>query len=243
MTGSATVLLVRHGSTTETGARLTGRRPGIGLDERGRGQATRLAQRLAPLQLNAVVSSPLQRCRETAEAIRAAQPAESGVENVRTDPELIECDYGDWTGKLLVDLVDEPAWHTVQHHASAARFPGGEGLAEVAHRATRAVRDHIERLLDTHQHPVLLVCSHGDVIKAVLADALGMHLDLFQRIQADPCSLSAIRYTSGRPFVLRLNDCGETLVGLVPRGEYPRIDDTDAVVGGGGGGEAENPRV
>jgi len=224
----ATLLLVRHGLTASTGSSLTGRSPGVHLDERGRAQAEDLARRLSGLDLAAVVSSPLERCQETASAVAAATGRE-----VVTDERFTECDYGSWTGRKLEDLAGEPLWRTVQAHPSAARFPDGESLSQMSARAVAAVRDWNARLTAHAAGPVYVVCSHGDVIKAVAADALGLHLDQFQRVQADPCSLTAVRYTSVRPFVVRLNDVGGAVEGLVPS---PEQSSGDAAVGGGAGG-------
>ncbi|KIH96821.1 phosphoglycerate mutase [Streptomonospora alba] len=229
----ATLLLVRHGLTESTGATLTGRSPGVHLDERGRAQAADLARRLSGLDLDAVVSSPLERCQETAAEIAAVAGRE-----VTTDGRFVEVDYGSWTGRRLGDLVGEPLWRTVQAHPSAARFPGGESLSEMSARAVAAVRDWNERLTAGAANPVYAVCSHGDVIKAIAADALGLHLDQFQRVQADPCSLTAVCYTSVRPFVLRLNDVGGAVEGLVPT---PEQTSGDAAVGGGSGGAEPAP--
>ncbi|WP_017594796.1 MSMEG_4193 family putative phosphomutase [Nocardiopsis potens] len=226
---SVTLLLLRHGLTAATGTVLAGRAPGLHLDERGREQAERAARRLAGLPVDAVVTSPLERCAETAEPVARALGAP-----VRTDSRFAECDYGEWTGRTLEELAEESLWPVVQAHPSAARFPGGESLAGMSARAVEAVRDWSGRLLagrEEPRDPVLLVCTHGDVIKALAADALGLHLDLFQRIQADPCSVTAIRYTPMRPFLLRLNDVGETAEGLAP----PEEVRSDAVVGGGAG--------
>jgi probable phosphomutase (TIGR03848 family) len=230
------VLLVRHGLTASTGTVLTGWMPGISLDDRGRGQAEALAARLRPLPLDAIVSSPLERCRQTAETIAAAQPDPAVA--VKEDERLGECRYGDWTGKPLRRLAKEPLWRVVQAHPSAARFPGpdGESMADMQHRAVEAVRDWSARL---GPDAIYLVCSHGDVIKAVLADSLGLHLDLCQRIQVDPCSLSVVRYTPLRPFVLRMNDTGGDVTGLRKPSRKPSRGargEGDAQVGGGAGG-------
>ena len=232
------VLLVRHGLTAGTGSVLTGRTPGIPLDDRGRDQAAALAARLAAVQLDAIVSSPLERCRQTAEAIASARNGHPVA--VHEDGRLAEVQYGDWTGKPLKRLAKDPLWRVVQAHPSAVRFPGedGESLPDVQHRAVRAVREWNARL---GPRAVYLICSHGDVIKSVIADSLGMHLDLFQRIQVDPCSLSVIRYTPVRPFLLRMNDTGGEVAGLTPRPAGPagRQAESDGMVGGGAGpGEA-----
>jgi probable phosphomutase (TIGR03848 family) len=206
------VLLVRHGMTAGTGAVLTGRTPGIPLDDRGRGQATALAARLAGVPLDAIITSPLERCRQTADAIAAARDSQPVA--VTEDEDLAEVKYGDWTGRSLRRLAKEPLWRVVQAHPSAVRFPGedGESMPDMQHRAVGAVRKWNTKL---GKDAVYLICSHGDVIKAVIADSLGMHLDLCQRIQVDPCSLSVIRYTPLRPFLLRMNDPGGTVSGLV----------------------------
>jgi probable phosphomutase (TIGR03848 family) len=224
-----TVLLVRHGLTATTGHVLTGWMPGIGLDDRGRAQAAAIAERLAGLPLDAIVSSPLDRCRQTAEAIAAVRDGQQ----VLTDDRVGECHYGDWTGKPLKKLVQEPLWRVVQAHPSAVTFPGGESMPDVQHRAVAAVRDWNAKL---GAGATYLICSHGDVIKAIVADSLGLHLDQSQRIQADPCSLTVIRYTPLRPFVVRMNDIGGGVLDLMPhRGKDP-VAEGDAVVGGGAGG-------
>lgn len=217
-----TVLLVRHGLTTMTGPVLAGWTPGVHLDERGAAQAKALAERLAPLPLAAIVSSPLERCVETAAALGG---------EVTVDDRLGECRYGDWTGRELKVLAKDPLWKVVQAHPSAATFPGGEALRDTAARAVAAIRDWNDRLGPDATYAAV---SHGDVIKAIVADALGMHLDLFQRIVIDPCSVTVIRYTGLRPFVLRQNDTGGSVDALLPP-KRRRRRSSDAVVGGGAG--------
>jgi probable phosphomutase (TIGR03848 family) len=227
-----TVLLVRHGVTdANRGGILAGWTPGVHLADTGREQATALAQRLAALPVAAVVSSPLERCQETAAALVEARDV-----TVETDDRLGECRYGDWTGQELKKLVKDPLWKVVQAHPSAVRFPGGESLRDTQARAVDAIRDVNERL---GPDATLIAVSHGDVIKALLADALGLHLDLFQRIQVDPCSVSVVRYTELRPFVVRMNDRGGLVDDLLPpkrRNRSTRKASSDAVVGGGAGG-------
>ncbi|MEE1800144.1 histidine phosphatase family protein [Streptomyces sp. NPDC101062] len=225
----ATLILVRHGrSTANTAGLLAGWTPGIALDERGAEQAAALPGRLGGIPLAAVVSSPLQRCRETLQPLLDARPGLA----VRTDDRIGECHYGDWSGRKLAELADEPLMTVVQQHPSAAVFPGGESMAAMQARAVEAVREWNARIDEEHgEDAVFLMCSHGDIIKALVADALGMHLDLFQRIHVDPCSLTAVRYTRLRPFVLRLGDTGD-LAGLAPRGS---ASGGDGVVGGGAG--------
>jgi probable phosphomutase (TIGR03848 family) len=220
--GVATLLLVRHGLTEMTGPVLAGWTPAVHLDGRGRAQAAALAERLAPLPLDLVVASPLERCQETAQAVLAGR---DGLE-IRTDERLGEVKYGDWTGRPLEELAKEDLWKVVQAHPSAARFPGGEALADAQYRAVTAVREWNETL---KPEETFLVCSHGDIIKSIVADALGVHLDQFQRIQVDPASLTVIRYTAMRPFVLRMNDTGGNVDDLLAKSGQ----DSDAAVGGG----------
>ena len=216
-----TVLLVRHGLTATTGQLLTGWTPGVGLDERGRAQAKALGERLASVPLDAIVTSPLDRCRQTVDEIVAARgghigPGEPGrAADPVVEERVGECRYGDWTGQRLDDLVKDPLWPVVQAHPSAVRFPGaaGETMLDMQHRAVSAVREWNERL---GKAATYLICSHGDVIKAIVADSLGLHLDQCQRIVADPCSLTVIRYTPLRPFLLRLNDTGGGVDDLLP---------------------------
>ena len=233
----ATVLLLRHGLTAMTGPVLAGHTPGLHLDDRGRAQALAVAARLAPVPLAAVVTSPLERCVDTAGAVLAGRDLVPA-----TEPRIAEVRYGDWTGRQLTELAKEPLWKVVQAHPSAAVFPGpeGEGLAAAQARAVAAVREWDARVTAEHgEHAVWLACSHGDIIKAVLADALGLHLDLFQRIVVDPCSVSVVRYTETRPFVLRQNDTGGDVAALLPPPPKAEGEDAvsaeDAAVGGGAG--------
>ena len=219
-----TLLLVRHGLTSATGRTLSGWTPGLHLDERGTRQAEALRDRLRPVPLAALVASPLERCVETASILGDGR----GLE-LQLDERIGEVRYGDWTGRDLQALAKEALWRVIQVHPSAAEFPGGEPLRAVQSRAVEAVRDWNRRL---GADATWALCSHGDVIKALLADALGMHLDLFQRIQVDPCSLSVVRYTELRPFVVRINDTGGGIDDLLP-GKKRRRRSSDAVVGGG----------
>jgi probable phosphomutase (TIGR03848 family) len=226
-----TVILLRHGrSVSNTAHTLAGRSAGVELDAKGVSQADALVERLAGLPITALVRSPLLRCRLTLEPLAAALGLEPLI-----DERLSEVDYGQWTGRNLGDLVKEPLWTVVQQQPSAAVFPDGEGLAQVQARAVAAVRDHDRRLADEHGADVLWVaCTHGDVIKSVVADALGAHLDSFQRITADPASMSVIRYTPARPFVVHVNHTGAELASALrtPPPADAGGEVTDAVVGG-----------
>jgi probable phosphomutase (TIGR03848 family) len=241
-----TVLLVRHGRTTANASGvLAGWLPGVILDEVGREQADALGRRfreagVAPVR---VVTSPLPRCVETAERVLAEAGTGVGGIPLEVDDRLGECRYGAWTGRPLAQLAMEPLWRVVQDHPSAAAFPQGEGdtsgmpaesIAAMAARAVAAVREIDAAVAAEHGHAALWVAvSHGDVIKAILADAAGSHLDLFQRIVVDPASVSIVRYTSSRPFVVRTNDVGGSLAGIVP--PPAAAASGDAAVGGGAG--------
>jgi probable phosphomutase (TIGR03848 family) len=238
----ATVILVRHGRTTSNAAgTLAGRLPGVRLDDTGAGQAVRTGERLAVVPLAGVVSSPLERCRQTAKAIVKAHP---GSPRLTTERGITECDYGDWSGRPIRELAKEKLWSLVQAQPSAATFPGGESMIAMQARSVTAVR-RLDAAFEAEHGPgaVWVAVSHGDVIKSVLADALGLHLDLFQRLHVDPASISIVRYTEARPFVLATNTHAGDLAWLAPpaktakKGRRRKASD-DAVVGGGAGPSA-----
>jgi probable phosphomutase (TIGR03848 family) len=219
-----TLILLRHGrSSANTSGVLAGRSPGVELDDTGKGQAWALAQRLKPVPISAVVTSPMERCQQTVAPLLAGRALSAQV-----DDQLAEVDYGDWTGREINNQAKEALWRVVQQHPSAAVFPG-------------AIRAHDAKVVAEHgPGAVWVACSHGDVIKSVLADALGLHLDSFQRIVVDPCSISVVHYTEIRPFVSRVNDTGGDVSGLLPppkrgRRRRPAKRSSDAVVGGSTG--------
>ncbi|MGX9671705.1 histidine phosphatase family protein [Mycobacterium sp. HM-7] len=235
-----TVILLRHGrSTSNTAHTLAGRSEGVDLDDKGRAQAQGIVDRIGELPVKAIVRSPLLRCENTVAPLAGALGLQP-----RVDDRLTEVDYGSWTGRKIAELVKESLWPVVQQQPSAAVFPDGEGLAQVQSRAVAAVREIDRTLAKEHDGDTLwIACTHGDVIKAVLADALGVHLDGFQRIVADPASMSVVRYTPHRPFVLHVNHTGTDLSSsLRPKPEEPKSDQPgkpddaapthDATVGG-----------
>jgi probable phosphoglycerate mutase len=200
------VLLVRHGQTPTTGTTLPGRAKGLHLAEKGREQAQRAADRIAALEkVAAVYASPLERTRETAAPI-----AEARGLRVVSDRGLLECDFGDWTGEKLSKLNKLPEWSTVQRYPSGFRFPGGESFTEMQTR----ICSTLDRLVARHPGETIVAVSHADPIKAALAQALGTHLDLFQRIVVSPCSISAVLYGAGGPAVLAANSTGDDLTAL-----------------------------
>lgn len=212
-----TVVLIRHGRSEANAQGVLAGRSDTPLDETGRAQADELARRLADVPLDMLVTSPQLRARQT------AQRAAAGRAEAIVDERFAECDYGDWSGAALSELASEPAWEVVQWLPSAAQFPAGETMAQMAHRAS----DGVLRLVTQHPDGFVWIVSHGDVIKAILAGALGLHLDHFQRIVVDTASVSVVQYTPKRPFVERINDTGAIRLARKPAPEHG-----EAVVGG-----------
>jgi probable phosphomutase (TIGR03848 family) len=193
------LLLIRHALTEATGKRLSGQAPGFHLTDEGRRQASELAERLRPLSIAAVYSSPLERCMETAEPIAAAR----GLP-VHAVPDLLEVGYGRWTGRPLAVLARTALWKRIQQQPSSIRFPGGETLTEVQRRSAAA----LDGLAAKHPRRTIAVVSHADVIRLVVAHYAGIHVDLFQRIIVSPASVSAILLGDRVPRIVRLNDTG-----------------------------------
>jgi probable phosphomutase (TIGR03848 family) len=221
------VILVRHGRTPANAQGiLAGWTPGVHLDDQGVAQAEAAAERLRPLSLSTIVSSPLERTVQTAEAIDRRQRRAPGI---ALDDRLGECRYGEWTNRPLAELAKSPLWRTVQERPSAVTFPEGESLPQMQARALAAVHEWNARLGDRATYAIV---SHGDVIKAILADALGTHLDQFQRIVVDPASISVIRYGARGVQVLHVNDRGSDLSSLARTRRSRRVE---GAVGGGSG--------
>jgi probable phosphomutase (TIGR03848 family) len=225
------VIFVRHGTTPTTGQVLPGRAPGLHLAESGRAQAEAVAERLAgwvsagaggttvaaaagrgagraprrapagPKRptVTAVYASPMERARETAAPIAR----QLGLK-VKIERGLLECDFGEWTGAALKDLSKLPEWSTVQRYPSGFQFPGGESFVGMQRRMIETVAGICRR----HRGETVVAVSHADPIKAIVADAVGTHLDLFQRIVISPCSVTAISYGPGGPSVLAVNSTG-----------------------------------
>lgn len=201
------ILMARHGLTPSTGKVLPGRTPGLHLSEKGLAQAEQLAERFRGLAVDALYTSPLERTRETAEPIAKATGLDAEVES-----DLLECDFGEWTGEKLKHVAKLPEWGTVQNTPSVFRFPDGESFAEMQYRMIEGT----QRIRDRHPGQTVVCFSHADPIKALLNHALGSHLDHFQRISVDPCSVSAISYLPGQaPSVLRLNTTDGFLADLL----------------------------
>lgn len=203
------VLLVRHAVTPTTGVKLPGRAPGLHLSDDGRRQADAAASRLARLpKLAAVYASPLERARETALPIARAR----GLA-LRIERDLSELDIGEWTGLSIKRASRKPEWAIIQRHPSGFRFPGGESFLEMQTRMTAAVG----RLVARHPGEIVAAVSHADPIKAVVAQALGTPLDLFQRIVIAPASISAVVYRPEGPAVLTVNSMDGDLAALARR--------------------------
>jgi probable phosphomutase (TIGR03848 family) len=202
------VLFVRHGQTPTTGSTLPGRAAGLHLADTGQAQAEAAAARIGLLKkVDAIYASPLERTRETAAPIAKARKLA-----VRIDRGLLECDFGEWTGRKLNDLRKLPEWNAVQRHPSGFRFPGGESFTEMQTRIVTAV----DKLVTRHAGGTVVAVSHADPIKAAVAHAMGVHLDLFQRVVISPCSITAIMYSPGGIVVLAVNSTGDDLRTLAP---------------------------
>lgn len=197
----AYILLVRHGENEWVRKhRLAGWIEGIHLNDVGQKQVVQTAARLSHLPLKAIYSSPLERCMETAAAI--AQPHQLPITPL---PAVGEVRYGDWEGEKIEELAKLPLWHVVQHYPSRLQFPAGESLRGVQSRAV----DALEQLSQTHRDEMIVVCSHADLIKLVLAHYLGVHMDLFQRIVISPASVSVVHLpANGQVRVVRINEDG-----------------------------------
>jgi probable phosphomutase (TIGR03848 family) len=200
------VLLVRHGQTSTTGVVLPGRAPGLHLSDDGRRQAEAVAARLAGIKhIAAVYASPLERARETAAPVARARHLAMRIERG-----LLECDFGEWTGGKLAQLGKKPEWQVIQRYPSGFRFPGGESFTEMQTRITST----LARLVERHRGNTIVAVSHADPIKAAVAHALGIHLDLFQRIVIATGSITAIAYRREGPAILTVNSVNGELGAL-----------------------------
>jgi len=205
-----TLLLVRHGHTDAAGKRLTGRAPGVHLNELGRRQAERLVERLDGVRIDTIVSSPLERCRETAAPLAKARGRAVDVGRA-----WIEVGYGEWTGRSISQLRRTKLWRRVMFAPSNVRFPGGESLLEVQGRAVNATLDIAAR----HARGTVLVVSHADVIRLLVAHLAGMHVDHLQRLSIDTASITAVSISDGFPRLLTVNDTGDLAVLRSGRGK------------------------
>ncbi len=220
MTSPTTLILVRHAVTAETGPKLSGRAPGIDLSELGNEQARTTAARLADLPVAAIYASPIERTQQT-----AAHIAEHHDVAVQTCDGVIEADYGEWTGGEIAELAKTDLWKTVQRAPSRARFPNGESIAEMQSRMVTA----LEGLVADHAGSLIVVVSHADPIKAAIAHFTGVHLDLFQRINVSPASVSVFSLGAHGAMLMKCNDTG-SLAEFIPAPTTDAAEsDADAV--------------
>lgn len=203
-----TLLLIRHGINDWVHGRLAGRIPGIHLNDEGKAQAAALGARIAEIPLAAIYASPLERTMDTAQAVVAGRDL-----TITQVPDLREVDYGEWQGAELKVLYEDKRWPGVQHYPSGTRFPGGETLGEAQMRMVRALDDIRAR---HGEHEVVAVVSHADLIKLACAYYIGMHVDLFQRLEIMTCSVTAFRFTPVGPRLLAFNDVG-SLGHVIPK--------------------------
>jgi probable phosphoglycerate mutase len=211
----ATLFLIRHALTAKTGHVLYGRAQGVSLDDRGRAQAVRLAERFRPVRLTAIYSSPLERCVETVEPLAAAQRLP-----VVQRAELIEMDAGSWTGKTLASVRRRAAWKVIQEAPGSFRFPGGESFPEAANRVVA----ELERIARRHRRGRVAVATHGDIVRIAITHFLGAPLDRFQRSLIDAASVSVIHLGGDVPRVLLVNDTGAGLERFAPGASQPPWD-------------------
>jgi probable phosphomutase (TIGR03848 family) len=221
------ILLIRHAHSIANGSGiLAGRTEGIGLSSSGKKQARELARRLGDFPIKSLRSSPLERCAETISPwlknLSQTQPRLS----VQLDEDLSEVDYGDWTGRKLRALTKESLWKTVQEKPSRVTFPNGESLRNMQERAMKAVTRGLEKRGKGH----VVLISHGDVLKSIIASALNLPLDEFQRIVIDPASVSILDYSSSKPRLILMNDSRSRLNQELFVNRVPRLH-----VGGGAG--------
>lgn len=220
---------MRHAVTAETGSKLSGRAPGIDLSEDGRGQAERAGERLAPVPVAAIYASPIERTTQTAELI--AKHHGIPVLPLRG---VIEADYGDWTGEKLSDLMKLDLWKTVQVAPSRVRFPQGEAMVAMQARMVEA----IEALVAAHPGDTVVVVSHADPIKAVVAHFTGLPLDLFQRIAVSPASVTVLELGQFGATLVKSNDTGsmdDLVPKPAPRSESERESERESENGGDDG--------
>lgn len=228
------LLLVRHGrSTANAQSILAGRLPGVLLDEIGQASAKQLGERISNVAIQTVLVSPLERTKQTADLVFVKHP------QIIEEPNLIECDYGDWSGQPLAELAKLPEWKTVQETPDAMVFPNGESMQEMADRSVRCILDWHEQLTTLHGDKFIMAAvTHGDIIKALAAHFLGLPLRNFQTIAIDPLSVSAISIGKNFHQVLKLNDTGSDWLGNLASSEQMHGPATTASVGGGTGVES-----
>lgn len=226
------VVLIRHAhSSANASGVLSGQKSGVHLSDTGRKEAQNLATRLGLISVKTLRSSPLERCAET---IAPWLKKYGAATNLEIDHDLIEMDYGTWSGRKLRSLAKEPLWRTVQAQPSRVVFPEGESIAAMQGRVMSAVF----RALDAPGKGHVLLLSHGDVLKAIISSSLGMHLDEFQRFVLDPASISILDFSYGKPRLLLMNDSRSRVTDVLTSDHSKRL-----LVGGGSGIAARKKRT
>jgi probable phosphomutase (TIGR03848 family) len=226
------IVLLRHAhSSANAKAILAGRAPGVDLSDRGRKESQDVAKRLKEINFSLIRVSPMERCAQTIEPLLAQLSKGSGAKPIiEVENDLVEVDYGRWTGRKLAILSRDKAWKVVQNNPSAMYFPGGEGLLDVQARAMRAVNNAANT---PGRGPKLLV-SHGDVIKSIVASVLGAHLDHFQKIVIDPASITVLDFNGVDFRVLTLNSTTAPITAFLKE-ESSKKKGVSALLGGGSG--------
>lgn len=224
--------MLRHAhSSANAKAILAGRAPGVDLSDRGRKESQDVAKRLKEINFSLIRVSPMERCAQTIEPLLAQLSKGSGAKPIiEVENDLVEVDYGRWTGRKLAILSRDKAWKVVQNNPSAMYFPGGEGLLDVQARAMRAVNNAANT---PGRGPKLLV-SHGDVIKSIVASVLGAHLDHFQKIVIDPASITVLDFNGVDFRVLTLNSTTAPITAFLKE-ESSKKKGVSALLGGGSG--------
>ena len=226
------IVLLRHAhSSANAKAILAGRAPGVDLSDRGRKEAQDVAKRLKDINFSLIRVSPMERCAQTIEPLLAQlSKSRQAKPIVEVEHDLVEVDYGKWTGRKLSILSRDKAWKVVQNTPSAMYFPGGEGLLDVQARAMRALNN----AANTPGKGAKLLVSHGDVIKSIVASVLGTHLDHFQKIDIDPASLTVLDFNGVDYRVLTLNSTTAPISAFLKE-EVSKKKGVTALLGGGSG--------
>lgn len=213
-----TLILIRHGRTSANAQGiLAGRSPGVHLDEVGIESSKKLQQKFQTLDVKQVVTSPLERTVQTANLVFPSH-------NALHHEGLIECDYGDWTGKNLSELAKESLWATVRRRPQEVTFPNGESMQAMSDRAINAIFEIDKKLATQHgENFIWAAVSHGDIIKAIIAHALGLELQKFQRIYVEPASVSVLRIKDDDTGILKVNDTGDSWVSSLAKVEESTI--------------------
>jgi probable phosphomutase (TIGR03848 family) len=226
------IVLLRHAhSSANAKAILAGRAPGVDLSDRGRKESHDVANRLKEIEFSLIRFSPMERCAQTIEPLLTQFSKGRGAKPIiEVEHDLVEVDYGKWTGRKLAILSRDKAWKVVQNTPSAMYFPGGEGLLDVQARAMRALNSAAH----TPGKGAKLLVSHGDVIKSIVASVLGTHLDHFQKIVIDPASLTVLDFNGVDYRVLTLNSTTAPISAFLKE-ESSKKKSVSALLGGGSG--------